>query len=125
MFDLEEFVGGNDGGRMGLVVVRGSARQILGRHHQMLGQQGRLRRGRQRHRGSGLGLAAVGQVEADAGDDAAVGDFAPTRVFHDVDAELNDVARTNLSWRALFGPFAQTLVVYESSIATFRVLREG
>ena len=113
MFYLEEFIGGDDGRRMG--GRAGGLSRLTGGAH-----QGSLGRGRQRR--ACLGLASVGQIKTHAGYDAAVSDFTTSRVFHDVDAELNDVARTYLSWWALFRAFAQPLVVHESAITAFRVL---
>ena len=113
MFDLEEFVGGDDGRWMGR---RTRGPRLARRAHQRSLWRRRQRRSR-------LGLAPVRQIETNAGYDAAVGHFAATRVLHDVHAKLNDVARANLSWRTLFRTLAQTLVVHERTITAFRILR--
>lgn len=45
-------------------------------------------------------------------------------VFHDVDAELDDVSTEEFARRALLGSLTEPLVVDEGSIATLRVLQE-
>ena len=45
------------------------------------------------------------------------------RVFHDVDAELDGVARADLLRAALLRRLRQPLVVDECAVATFRVLQ--
>lgn len=72
-----------------------------------------------RHAGTRFCLLPVGQVELEGGDDAAVCHFSI--VFHDVDAELHDVARAELVWLALVG--RKTGVVDKSAIAAFGILK--
>ena len=123
MFDLEEFVGGDDGRRVGgtgagtrMMRATSATGRVEAAH------RGRLGSGRECDRRASLGFAAVGQIQSNAGHDAAVRDFSPARIFHDVDAELNDVARTNLSRRTFLRTFAQTLVIHECAVTAFRVL---
>ena len=129
VFDLEEFVGGHHRRRMTtrMVMMRtpGSTADSAwaagaGNGSRARGRQGR--RGRRRHGRTRFGLASVRQEQPDAGHDAPVSDFAASRVFHHVNAKLNDVSGTDLSWRTLLGTFAQALIIHESSVAAFRVL---
>ena len=46
-----------------------------------------------------------------------------TRIFHDIDAELDDVTRADLMRTALLRRLAQALVVHERAIAALRVLQ--
>ena len=66
MFDLEQFVGCDEGGRVALVVVGALVRALIStttRHGVALRRQGRMWGRRQRHRRASLGLAPVGKVQ--------------------------------------------------------------